>query len=345
MRILIASSVRSTGWHDSAAVAARAAGKAPDQQILLAAGETGRESAKPASDADGCPRMGGRGESGASPPEPGCGMNARLNVRRFVLKGRQNKLVRWGAPTAIVPLLTWTVLTACQNQPNVNARSGAGTLTAQTVTSRPADPAADSRLPTTSPASPAVVDPPTQVVCEDAAHGYRIVGPVGWAQKASADYTLMLVPCTASAPTTRDALGTTSGRSTEPSPSAAADACSPKLTVDVPALPPHIPGFIPLGSVVSGYLDDQKKRFTTLNVVENIDQALPKSKARRVILSGVLADGSGNGTRICKVVTVLAVHGDRVYLFSAESGEERFAAARAAFDAAFGSLQWVAAAK
>jgi hypothetical protein len=31
------------------------------------------------------------------------------------------------------------------------------------------------------------------------------------------------------------------------------------ISLDVPKLPPHIPGLIPIGSVRNGYLDDLKK--------------------------------------------------------------------------------------
>ena len=64
--------------------------------------------------------------------------------------------------------------------------------------------------------------------------GVRLAWPGGWETRPSQDFVLMLVPV--GAPT----VGT-------------------RISLDVPKLPPHIPGLIPIGSVRSGYLDDLRK--------------------------------------------------------------------------------------
>src|SRR5436190_2081500 len=68
--------------------------------------------------------------------------------------------------------------------------------------------------------------------------GVRLEWPEGWAQHKSADFVLLLRPAA-------------KGRGDE--------ASAPSLSLDVPDLPPHIPGMIPIGSVRNGYLDDLRK--------------------------------------------------------------------------------------
>ena len=41
---------------------------------------------------------------------------------------------------------------------------------------------------------------------------------------------------------------------------------APAVSLEVPKLPPHIPGLIPLGSVVGGYIDDLKKQHPGVKV-------------------------------------------------------------------------------
>src|SRR5437762_7543514 len=54
------------------------------------------------------------------------------------------------------------------------------------------------------------------------------------------------------------------------------------IPLDVPTLPFHPPGMIPIGSVESGYLDDLKKQFGKLDVMELTPAKIPRAKARFV---------------------------------------------------------------
>ena len=67
-----------------------------------------------------------------------------------------------------------------------------------------------------------------------------------------------------------------------------------KIDVDVPSLPPHLPGMITLDRVDSGYVDDQKDRFADLKVIEKTDQSVPATKARRArVDAATLKNGDG----------------------------------------------------
>src|SRR5687768_2920171 len=75
--------------------------------------------------------------------------------------------------------------------------------------------------------------------------GVRLSYPPAWTAVPSDDFVLRLVPA-----------------------GAADDAASPSVSLDVPKLPPHIPGLIPLGSVVRGYVNDLKKNHPDVTVDE-----------------------------------------------------------------------------
>jgi hypothetical protein len=108
------------------------------------------------------------------------------------------------------------------------------------------------------------------------------------------------------------------------------------LSLDIPKLPWHPPGFITCGEVESGYVDDLKKnQIHDAKVDENVKITVPDSSARRVKCSGH-EDGK---TMID--VAVLIVHADRVYILSCDSDDAGYVAARAALDAAVASIQWV----
>src|SRR5688500_10322690 len=69
--------------------------------------------------------------------------------------------------------------------------------------------------------------------------GIRLSYPSGWSPVPSAELVLLLAPSPAS---------------------------KTVVSLDVPKLPPHIPGLIPLGAVVNGYVDDLKKQDPHVNV-------------------------------------------------------------------------------
>ncbi len=116
---------------------------------------------------------------------------------------------------------------------------------------------------------------------------------------------------------------------------AAAPDESVTLTLDVPSLPAHIPGFIPVGLVASGYVDDVRKRMPDATGTPR-EITVPDASARRVTLSGHDAAGHA-GTDDA----VLMVHADRVYVLSADAGPANRSAATSALDAAVASIRWV----
>ncbi len=131
--------------------------------------------------------------------------------------------------------------------------------------------------------------------------------------------------------TTRPATGSTVFKAASP-PAAGGSAV---LTLDVPTLPAHIPGFLPIGLIVNGYIDDVKKRLPDASGTPR-DVTIPDATARRVTLTGHDAAG-----RASTDDALLVVHADRVYILSADADPAGRPAATAALDAAIGSIRWL----
>src|SRR5437773_1565719 len=83
---------------------------------------------------------------------------------------------------------------------------------------------------------------------------FRLQYPADWTPQDDKDYVLALYP-----------------------PGAKPGDLTRRLTVDVPSLPPHLPGMITMGEVKNGYLKDLRKKLTGMNVSEDVEQQLPKS--------------------------------------------------------------------
>ncbi len=132
--------------------------------------------------------------------------------------------------------------------------------------------------------------------------------------------------------TARPATGSTVFKAAAPP---AADGGSATLTLDVPTLPAHIPGFLPIGLIVNGYVEDVKKRLPDATGTPR-EVTVADATARRVTLAGHDAAG-----RPSTDDAVLMVHADRVYILSADSDPAGRAAATAALDAAVGSIRWL----
>ena len=122
--------------------------------------------------------------------------------------------------------------------------------------------------------------------------------------------------------------GTTKLRATDPTGSSV-------LTLDVPSLPFHIPGMIPLGLVVSGYVDDEKKQLAGVTASPPAAVSVTDAKARRSTLTGTDAAG-----RTVIDDAFLVVHGDAVFVLSVDSSPAARPAARAALEAAVASIRW-----
>ena len=166
------------------------------------------------------------------------------------------------------------------------------------------------------PAAPPATKPATRPATTQAAGrtfdgrklGVRLEYPAGWTPKESKDYDLLLVPEKA--------------------------AGEREISLDVPDLPPHVPGMIPLGMVKNGYLDDLKKKVGTLQTKEETP-TIPGAHARLVT-----SRWEKGGKSFTEAALVL-VHGDHVYILRASSDAAGEKETRAALDAIITSLQWV----
>jgi len=131
------------------------------------------------------------------------------------------------------------------------------------------------------------------------------------APSGDADYALMLVP--------RDGAGGSADVS---------------LSVDIPKLPPHIPGMIPLGSVVRGYIDDVKQQHPDVHVEQPVPAKLAGANARRVTSTWTA------GGKEFSEQAVLTVRSDRVYIFRANADQPNRQRTTHALDELLNSVQW-----
>jgi hypothetical protein len=134
--------------------------------------------------------------------------------------------------------------------------------------------------------------------------GVSLSYPSDWTERENKDYELEIVP-------------------------SAGDG-STAISLEVPKLPPHIPGMIPLGSVVNGYIDDLKKQHPGVKIEDNSPVLVDKAKAKRVRSSW---DGAGEEA-------VLTVHGDRVYIFRANADAGHAREATQVLNQVLESVKW-----
>jgi hypothetical protein len=142
--------------------------------------------------------------------------------------------------------------------------------------------------------------------------GVRLEVPAGWVQRRSEDFVLLVTP-----------------------PAAAGDPSAPSISLDVPDLPPHIPGLIPIGSVRNGYLDDLRKSVGQIKTEDFRPPPVPSAAAR--LVRSAWTDAQGRPTQ---ETALLLVHADRVYILRARSTLSDEQPTRQAFDHAVASLQW-----
>jgi hypothetical protein len=107
------------------------------------------------------------------------------------------------------------------------------------------------------------------------------------------------------------------------------------ISIDLPSLPPHIPGFIPLGLVASGYVSDLRKQHPDLKVEESSAFTVPHAQARRICTTWK-SDGRGSFD-----LAVLVIHDDHILIFSADGDADRHDEIRKAFDVVVSSIQWL----
>lgn len=106
------------------------------------------------------------------------------------------------------------------------------------------------------------------------------------------------------------------------------------MTLDVPKLPMHIPGLIPIDSVRDGYVNDIKKKVPDAQATNLPDPTVPDARQHRVKLTGHL-----NGATVI-IEGVQLVHGDQVYILTVNCDEKSYSAAKAALDLALSTLRW-----
>jgi hypothetical protein len=106
------------------------------------------------------------------------------------------------------------------------------------------------------------------------------------------------------------------------------------LDVEVPKLPAHIPGMIPIGSVADGYVDDLKKHYGALTVDERVKCTLDGVVGRRVVST------MKNHDKPWRDMAVLVCRKDRVYILSADCAADDFAKTKADFDGVVNAWKW-----
>ncbi len=107
------------------------------------------------------------------------------------------------------------------------------------------------------------------------------------------------------------------------------------IAVDLPELPVHIPGLIPLGLVVRGYTNDLRKQHPDLKIEESAPATVPARRAHRVRLTWKQND------RGFFDMAVLVVHGNRILIFSADGDADGYDEIRKVFDSIITSIKWL----
>jgi hypothetical protein len=137
--------------------------------------------------------------------------------------------------------------------------------------------------------------------------GVSLTYPSDWKAKPSKDYELLIIPA--------------SGQSE----------CF--IVLDVPDLPTHIPGFIPISMVYDGYLSDLKKQCSNVQATVTTP-SIPDAHARLATCTGIR-----NGRDFVEHALLL-VHGDHVYIVQADGSPDADAMLGSVFNSICKSLQW-----
>ncbi|MCC6422238.1 MAG: hypothetical protein IT447_02065 [Phycisphaerales bacterium] len=141
-------------------------------------------------------------------------------------------------------------------------------------------------------------------------HGIRLDYPAGWTVHPSDDYVLLLLPPGVDRPQT----------------------CS--ISLDIPDLPPHLPGMIRIGMIKDGYLDDLRKKAPDLKIVD--DQPHPIDSATgRIIQTTWTSAGRPYSESV-----LLLIHKSDVFLIRSTSDTDHQSTARQVFEQIIGSIRW-----
>jgi hypothetical protein len=110
----------------------------------------------------------------------------------------------------------------------------------------------------------------------------------------------------------------------------------PLIAIEVPRLPPHFPGFLPLGAVVAGYLRDLKARHPDRTVFEQDNVKLAGLDDARRVVCGFTKFG-----KPWREEALLAVHGDSVYVLVTNCAQVAFDKTAGESAVVESSLKWI----
>jgi hypothetical protein len=106
------------------------------------------------------------------------------------------------------------------------------------------------------------------------------------------------------------------------------------LTVDVPFIPPHLPGMITLARIEKGFWDDLRKRMASVQIISSGPQTMLESQARRL-----RATATQGGVPM-SIDAVVAMRKERVYILSSETDTAGAADGDAALEMILASWKW-----
>jgi hypothetical protein len=147
--------------------------------------------------------------------------------------------------------------------------------------------------------------------------GISLTYPSTWSTKPNKDYELLLVPQS-------QVNGASMGPTNLPNWS---------ISLDVPDLPPHLPGMIPLDMVRDGYVKDLRKSAGSLQTVNLKSPAVQGCKCDMV-------RSTWHGAADEVETALLFVRGDHVYIIRARCRADHEADTRAVFDQIVQSIHW-----
>jgi hypothetical protein len=114
---------------------------------------------------------------------------------------------------------------------------------------------------------------------------------------------------------------------------------SARVTIEVPYIPPHLPGMMTMRLVVNGYVDDLKKRLSGLSVVERCDDTLAGTSAQRLVMTGRVGAGARQGEERM-LAALIAIRKEQVYILEAHATPESFEPARDAMAKMARDWEW-----
>ena len=107
------------------------------------------------------------------------------------------------------------------------------------------------------------------------------------------------------------------------------------ITLDIPDLPFHVPGMIPMGMVTGGYLDDLKKHAAV--DVRTREEAVEREGVKGKLLSSTWTSGGKASMDLALVL----IHLDHVYILRGAGDETTESAMKKIHDQAAKSIRWM----